>query len=231
MKDHSQYSRNKAKREPLVHVHQNPELCCKLLFHLVHREHRHTQAADCHPVRISHFKSYSPYLCVWEQNHTNLLMRSLRMFVEIKPQFSHFLWPDCFLVVDLLLKHLTRVLMQAFTPAVSFCHVPMPLNPTLSFFKTVLLSSFIMGKWNSQGFFFSITSTDLLNTSRNGSSTTCLVPMPEHPLHEKSLPHVQSKPPLLQIGAIFTYPITCYLRKGTNTLLAATCCQAAVGND
>lgn len=46
------------------------------------------------------------------------------------------------------------------------------------------------------------------------------IPMPYHPFHEEILPDFQSKPPLVQIEATHSHPITYHLRKETNTHIA-----------
>lgn len=51
------------------------------------------------------------------------------------------------------------------------------------------------------------------------------------PLHEEILPNVQRNSPLAQLEAISTCPITCYLRKETNTLLNAASFHVAAEND
>ena len=53
------------------------------------------------------------------------------------------------------------------------------------------------------------------------------VPMPNHPVHEKILPGIQSKYPLGHLEAITWHPIMCHLRKGQHcphyNLLADSC--------
>ena len=45
------------------------------------------------------------------------------------------------------------------------------------------------------------------------------VPMLDHPLSEEIFPNIQPKPPLTQLEAIFSCPITCYLGKERNMYL------------
>lgn len=42
--------------------------------------------------------------------------------------------------------------------------------------------------------------------------------------HEEILPHIQSTPPLVQLEAVSSYPITCHMRKDTNS-----CCNLPSG--
>ena len=58
----------------------------------------------------------------------------------------------------------------------------------------------------------STTSSFSLNISRDGDSTTSLgrqcVPMSYHCFREEILPHIQPEPPLVQLEAISSCPIT-----------------------
>ncbi|KAK4817018.1 hypothetical protein QYF61_025938 [Mycteria americana] len=57
------------------------------------------------------------------------------------------------------------------------------------------------------------------------------VPMLDNPFGEKIFPSIQSKPPLAQLEAISSHPITCYLGKETNTHLATTSFHVVVESD
>ena len=77
----------------------------------------------------------------------------------------------------------------------------------------------------------SATSTHLLNTSRDGDSTTslgslfqCLTTLSG----EEIFPNTQSKPPLVQLEAISSRPIACYLGRETDPHLATTSFQVVV---
>ncbi|KAK4831073.1 hypothetical protein QYF61_015271 [Mycteria americana] len=77
----------------------------------------------------------------------------------------------------------------------------------------------------------STSSKRLLNTSRDGDSTTslgslfqCLITL----FSEVKFPNIQSKPPLAQLEAISSRPITCYLGAETDPHLATTSFQAVV---
>ncbi|KAK4831412.1 hypothetical protein QYF61_017543 [Mycteria americana] len=52
------------------------------------------------------------------------------------------------------------------------------------------------------------------------------VPMLDNPLGEVKFPHIQSKPPLAQLEAISSCPITCYLGEETDPHLSTTSFQA-----
>ncbi|KAK4826170.1 hypothetical protein QYF61_006032 [Mycteria americana] len=52
------------------------------------------------------------------------------------------------------------------------------------------------------------------------------VPMLDNPLGEEKFPHIQSKPPLAQLEAISSCPITCYLGEETDPHLSTTSFQA-----
>ena len=54
------------------------------------------------------------------------------------------------------------------------------------------------------------------------------VPGLGNPFGEEIFPNTQSKPPLAQLGAIASHPITCFLGKETNTHLATTTFQAVI---
>ncbi|KAK4810562.1 hypothetical protein QYF61_004525 [Mycteria americana] len=54
------------------------------------------------------------------------------------------------------------------------------------------------------------------------------VPMLENPFSEEKFPNIQSKPPLAQIEAISSCPITCYLGEETDPHLATTSFQVVV---
>ncbi|KAK4825874.1 hypothetical protein QYF61_003148 [Mycteria americana] len=51
------------------------------------------------------------------------------------------------------------------------------------------------------------------------------VPMLDNPFSEEKFPNIQSKPPLAQLEAISSCPITCYLGEETNTHLSTTSFQ------
>ncbi|KAK4815015.1 hypothetical protein QYF61_013467, partial [Mycteria americana] len=53
------------------------------------------------------------------------------------------------------------------------------------------------------------------------------VPMLDNPLGEEKFPNIQSKPPLAQLEAISSCPITCYLGEETDPHLSTTSFQAA----
>ncbi|KAK4826124.1 LOW QUALITY PROTEIN: hypothetical protein QYF61_005276 [Mycteria americana] len=55
-----------------------------------------------------------------------------------------------------------------------------------------------------------------------------LVPMLDNPFGEEIFPNIQSKPPLVQLEAISSRPITCYLGEETNAHLATASFQAVV---
>ena len=80
----------------------------------------------------------------------------------------------------------------------------------------------------------STTSTHLLNTSRDGDSTTSLGSLFQYfdnPFSEEIFPNIQSKPPLVQLEAIFSRPVTCYLGEETDTHLTTTSFQVVVESD
>ncbi|KAK4814174.1 hypothetical protein QYF61_010006 [Mycteria americana] len=52
------------------------------------------------------------------------------------------------------------------------------------------------------------------------------VPMLDNPFSEVKFPNIQSKPPLVQLGAISSRPITCYLGEETDPHLSTTSFQA-----
>ncbi|KAK4815510.1 LOW QUALITY PROTEIN: hypothetical protein QYF61_003068 [Mycteria americana] len=52
------------------------------------------------------------------------------------------------------------------------------------------------------------------------------VPMLDNPFSEVKFPNIQSKPPLAQLEAISSHPITCYLGEETDPHLSTTSCQA-----
>ncbi|KAK4810721.1 hypothetical protein QYF61_007695 [Mycteria americana] len=54
------------------------------------------------------------------------------------------------------------------------------------------------------------------------------VPMLDNPFSEEKFPNIQSQPPLVQLEAISSCPITCYLGEETNTHLATTSFQVVV---
>ncbi|KAK4826194.1 hypothetical protein QYF61_006138 [Mycteria americana] len=51
------------------------------------------------------------------------------------------------------------------------------------------------------------------------------VPMLDNPFSEEKFPNIQSKPPLVQLEAISSHPITCYLGEETNTHFTTTSFQ------
>ncbi|KAK4827829.1 hypothetical protein QYF61_021913 [Mycteria americana] len=57
------------------------------------------------------------------------------------------------------------------------------------------------------------------------------VPMLDNTFGEEILPNFQSKPPLAQLEAISSCPVTCYLREETNTHLATASFQVVVESD
>ncbi|KAK4824730.1 hypothetical protein QYF61_018118, partial [Mycteria americana] len=54
------------------------------------------------------------------------------------------------------------------------------------------------------------------------------IPMLDNPFSEVKFPNIQSKPPLVQLEAISSRPITCYLGKETDPHLSTTSFQAVV---
>ena len=80
----------------------------------------------------------------------------------------------------------------------------------------------------------SVTSTCLLNTSRDGDSTTslgslfqCLTTLSV----KKFFPNIQSEPPLMQLEAIASCPVGSFLGEETNTLLITTTFHVIVENN
>ncbi|KAK4827693.1 LOW QUALITY PROTEIN: hypothetical protein QYF61_020827 [Mycteria americana] len=57
------------------------------------------------------------------------------------------------------------------------------------------------------------------------------VPMLDHPFSKEIFPNIQPKPLLMQLEAISSRPITCYLGKETNTHLTTTSFQVVVESD
>ncbi|KAK4830676.1 hypothetical protein QYF61_012776 [Mycteria americana] len=57
------------------------------------------------------------------------------------------------------------------------------------------------------------------------------VPMLDNPFSEVKFPNIQSKPPLAQLEAISSCPITCYLGEETNPHLSTTSFQGVVESD
>ncbi|KAK4823531.1 hypothetical protein QYF61_003040 [Mycteria americana] len=57
------------------------------------------------------------------------------------------------------------------------------------------------------------------------------VPMLDNPLGEEKFPNIQSKPPLAQLEAISSHPITCYLGEETDPHLSTTSFQVVVESD
>ncbi|KAK4830313.1 hypothetical protein QYF61_009818 [Mycteria americana] len=57
------------------------------------------------------------------------------------------------------------------------------------------------------------------------------VPMLDNPLGEEKFPNIQSKPPLVQLEAISSSPITCYLGEETDPHLSTTSFQVVVESD
>ncbi|KAK4831168.1 hypothetical protein QYF61_015638 [Mycteria americana] len=57
------------------------------------------------------------------------------------------------------------------------------------------------------------------------------VPMLDNPLGEEKFPNIQSKPPLAQLEAISSRPITCYLGEETDPHLSTTSFQVVVESD
>ncbi|KAK4830186.1 LOW QUALITY PROTEIN: hypothetical protein QYF61_009213 [Mycteria americana] len=60
---------------------------------------------------------------------------------------------------------------------------------------------------------------------------TLPVPMLDNPFTEVKFPNIQSKPPLVQLEAISSRPITCYLGEETDPHLATTSFQVVVESD
>ncbi|KAK4814535.1 hypothetical protein QYF61_022254 [Mycteria americana] len=77
----------------------------------------------------------------------------------------------------------------------------------------------------------STTSTRLLNTSRDGDSNTSLGSLFQGLTTlsvKKIFPNIQSKPPMVQLEAISSCPITCYLGEETDPHLSTTSFQVVV---
>ena len=55
--------------------------------------------------------------------------------------------------------------------------------------------------------------------------------MLDNPFGEEVFPNIQSKPPLVQLEAVSSHPITCYLGEETNTHLATTSFQVVIESD
>ena len=55
--------------------------------------------------------------------------------------------------------------------------------------------------------------------------------MSDNPFSEEVFPNIQSKPPLAQLEAISSHPITCYLTEETSTHLATTPLQVVAESD
>ena len=77
-------------------------------------------------------------------------------------------------------------------------------------------------------------STHLLNTSRDDDLVASLgqpVPMLDNPFSEDIFPDIQSRPPLMQLEAIASHPITSFLGEETNTHLTTASFQVVVESD
>ena len=55
--------------------------------------------------------------------------------------------------------------------------------------------------------------------------------MLDNPFSEEIFPNIQSEPPLAQLEAVSSRPITCYLGKETNTHLVTTFFQVVVESE
>ena len=55
--------------------------------------------------------------------------------------------------------------------------------------------------------------------------------MPDHSFSKESFPNIQSKPPLKQLEAISSHPVTSYLGEETKTHLTTASFQVAVESD
>ncbi|KAJ7423221.1 hypothetical protein BTVI_10719 [Pitangus sulphuratus] len=55
--------------------------------------------------------------------------------------------------------------------------------------------------------------------------------MLDNPFSEEIFPNIQSKPPLVQLEAISSHPVTCYLGEETDTHLSVTSFQVVVESD
>ena len=55
--------------------------------------------------------------------------------------------------------------------------------------------------------------------------------MLDNPFGEEIFPNIQTKPPLVQLEAISSHPITCYLAEETDTHLATTSFQVILESD
>ncbi|KAK4833095.1 hypothetical protein QYF61_027761 [Mycteria americana] len=65
----------------------------------------------------------------------------------------------------------------------------------------------------------------------HGAAVAQSVPMLDNPLGEEKFPNIQSKPPLAQLEAISSCPITCYLGEETDPHLSTTSFQGVVESD
>jgi len=54
------------------------------------------------------------------------------------------------------------------------------------------------------------------------------VPVPDHSFSKEIIPNIQSRPPPMQLEAIASHPISCYLGEETNTHLTTTSFQVVV---
>jgi len=57
------------------------------------------------------------------------------------------------------------------------------------------------------------------------------IPMSDHSFSKDIFPHIQSKPPLMQLEAIASCPVSRYLGEETNTCLTTTSFQVVVESD
>ncbi|KAK4830124.1 hypothetical protein QYF61_008551 [Mycteria americana] len=73
--------------------------------------------------------------------------------------------------------------------------------------------------------------TDGLDSGRCTGQQCVSVPMLDNPLGEEKFPNIQSKPPLAQLEAISSRPITCYLGEETDPHLSTTSFQVVVESD
>ncbi|KAK4823973.1 hypothetical protein QYF61_008592 [Mycteria americana] len=73
----------------------------------------------------------------------------------------------------------------------------------------------------------------LLQMDQLGPGVPSLGPLPmlDNPLGEEKFPNIQSKPPLAQLEAISSCPITCYLGEETDPHLSTTSFQVVVESD
>jgi len=77
----------------------------------------------------------------------------------------------------------------------------------------------------------STTSAYLLNTSRDGDSTTSLGSLFQSMIIlsvKKFFPNILPKPPVTQLEAVSSHPITCYLGEDSKTRHATTSFQVVV---